>query len=212
MSKQDRHGARTPSDVARLLGGKVGKKDNGQVVTMLNSAADVLVLKGNRLVVVSDNFKLTEDGTIIATAGKIGGCTIKDGVLLIKNANIAEKLTADKIDAKDLEVDAANITGNLTAEQIDATDLEFKQGTVGSWHLGKTDIHLNASEFLRDVYALYSDEIYETRVDGDGHERAYTYQVFLTAEGVYAMGRYDTSAESAVPYYSNKTWLDICES
>ena len=54
------------------------------------------------------------EGDITATAGTIGGCLIKDGVLKITEANIDGKLTASHIDASDLKVSAANITGQLT--------------------------------------------------------------------------------------------------
>lgn len=191
---------------------KLGRDENDQIVSMLNASANVITIKGDRVTISSTHFDLDKDGTIKATAGEIGGCVIKDGVLQIKLANIAEKLTADKIDATELKVDAANVTGKLKADQIDATDLEFKQGTVGSWHLGKADISVDASTILSDEYALYTDEIYEKRTDSSGTERTYTYRVYLTAKGVYVDGRYDTSYETGVPYYANKTWLDICES
>ena len=48
----------------------------------------------------------------------------------IKNANIAEKLTASQIDATNLKVAAANITGTLTASQIDATNLKVASANI----------------------------------------------------------------------------------
>lgn len=61
-------------------------------------------------------------GDITATAGTIGGCLIKDGVLKITDANIDGKLTASHIDASDLKVSAANITGQLTiGKQLPST-------------------------------------------------------------------------------------------
>lgn len=94
-----------------------------------------------------------------------------------------------------LKATDADIQGKVTATS----------GYIGGWTLGKTNIEINASTHLSDEYALYSDEMYDTIND-----KTYTYQVYLTAKGVYVNGRYDTSNESAVPYYGHKTWLEIC--
>ncbi len=69
-------------------------------------------------------------GTITAISGQIGGCSIVNGVLQIKNVNIAEALTADQIDASNLKVNAANISGTLTADQIDASNLMVNAANV----------------------------------------------------------------------------------
>lgn len=53
-------------DVSAELELKVSKDDNDQVVSMINASADVITLNSNRLVVDSDNFKLTEEGTVSA--------------------------------------------------------------------------------------------------------------------------------------------------
>lgn len=113
-------------------------------------------IEGGFLTIETDNFTLTEDGTITATNGKFDG-----------------EITSTK-------------------------------GTIGRWHLGLTYIDKSADYTFTD-YALYSDEMYEER-----NGRTYTYRVFLTAQGVYVDGRYDTSAESGVPYWAHKTWLELC--
>lgn len=77
-------------------------------------------------------------------------------------------------------------------------------GKIGAWHLKETTIPVNGSENITE-YALYSDEMYEEK-----NGRIYTYRVHMTPRGVYVDGRYDTSNESAVPYYAHKTWLEIC--
>lgn len=56
---------------------KVGVYDNDQVVSMINASADVIELKSNRLIVESDKFSISEDGTIEATSGLIGGLQIE---------------------------------------------------------------------------------------------------------------------------------------
>lgn len=65
-------------------------------------------------------------GSITATSGTIGGCSIDNNVLKIKNANIGEKLTADSIDATNLKVSSANITGTITANKILVKDSDGK--------------------------------------------------------------------------------------
>lgn len=61
------------SDVNASLELKIDKNDNNQVVSMINASADIINLKGNRVTIDSDNFELTADGKITATAGDIGG-------------------------------------------------------------------------------------------------------------------------------------------
>lgn len=215
MSKQDRQGVRNLNDLERkynfersfaeamgiatdaqksaknLESEKLGKNDSDRIVDMINASTKSIKIKGYRLIIESDNFELTKDGKIIVNAGRIGGCEIdEEGYLQIKNANISEKLTADKINAEDMEI---------------------MRAIIGGWHLGTTDIQVNGSNLISDQIALYSDEMTEKKPDGDGVERMYTYRAFLTPYGVYVHGRYDTSGESAVPYWASRSWLDICE-
>lgn len=62
---QDEFGAYQGS-VAAKFELTIGKNDKDQVVSMINAVA-------NQVTITSDNFKLTADGTITATAGTIGG-------------------------------------------------------------------------------------------------------------------------------------------
>ena len=56
---------------------EVSKKvDDKDVVSTINQSAEQIDLKGNRIVIESDNFNLTEDGTVKATAGEIAGFNI----------------------------------------------------------------------------------------------------------------------------------------
>jgi hypothetical protein len=116
-------------------------------------------------------------------------------------------IDADHIQFKgqklDIKVDATNIEGELTADQINAEGLEVRKGIIGGWTLGKVNVPVNGSTNI-EADALDSGELTTTK---DG--RTYTYRVYLTADGVYVAGRYDTSSESGVPYYGHKTWLDI---
>lgn len=107
-------------------------------------------IEGGKLTIETDNFTLTEDGTITAKNG--------------------------------------DFTGVVRAES----------GEIGVWHLGKTTINESASVVLTDVDALYTDTLYEPNL---------SYQVFLTAKGVYVSGQEDDTGNG---YYAHKTWRQIC--
>jgi hypothetical protein len=85
---------------------------------------------------------------ISATGGTIGGCSIVNGVLQIKNANIAEKLTASNIDVDTLTVKSTQITGDLVAHSIlvknasGATLLSAgdNEVTIGGWSVANNGL------------------------------------------------------------------------
>ncbi|MDD3186322.1 MAG: hypothetical protein PHT76_13585, partial [Anaerostipes sp.] len=52
------------------------KINSADLVSELNASADVITFNSNRLVINSDNFKLTSSGDITATSGTIGGFTV----------------------------------------------------------------------------------------------------------------------------------------
>ena len=56
----------------------------------------------------------------------------KETALTINAANVTGKLTANQIDASELEVNAANVTGKLTANQIDASELVVEDANIKS--------------------------------------------------------------------------------
>ena len=128
MSKQDRIYPRTPAQLeqqynfgktfaeilgvasdaqthaqqaAEEVGDKIDNDDYNQVVKMKNAADDVIEINSNRLIINSDYFKLAEDGTIEATAGKIGDCDLNDGKLVVKKL----ETKSDSIDTFDVGVD-----------------------------------------------------------------------------------------------------------
>lgn len=68
-------------------------------------------------------FYVDSQGRIYAEEGVIGGCEIKDGVLIVPSANITGMITASQIDTEELSVSAANITGTLSASQINANGM-----------------------------------------------------------------------------------------
>lgn len=72
--------------------------------------------KGN---LVWDGAELSVNGTVTATAGDIGGCSIVDGVLKIDSANILS-INADTIKSGTLDVDRLDVNA-LFAKDITAT-------------------------------------------------------------------------------------------
>ena len=56
----------------------------------------------------------------------------KETALTINAANVKGKLTANQIDASELEVNAANVKGKLTANQIDASELVVEDANIKS--------------------------------------------------------------------------------
>ena len=64
-------------------------------------------------------------GEINANSGKIGDCTIKNGKLEIKNANITDTIVAGAIN-----LDTATITGTLNAENIDVANIKIKRANI----------------------------------------------------------------------------------
>lgn len=114
---------------------KVGKDENDQIVSMLNASADVITLNSNRLIINSDNFALSADGTITAEAGKIGGCEIRGGKLVIP---------------------AAHIEGTLSAEQITVEAIEAVEGTIGGWLID--DSFIGSSQTGGSMYIASADD------------------------------------------------------
>ena len=128
-------------------------------------------------------FYVTDEGYLYADEGEIGGCSIIDGVLKIKNVNISEQLTADKINADDLKVKAANIDGMLTANQINAdgitandVDISGKitsdEGEIGGW---KIELNPLTTTALNSIAA--------PTTYGDSY--AQRYRVHLTSKGLF---------------------------
>ena len=66
------------TQTAQSINTKVSK---GDVVSEINQSAEEISLKGNRVVIQSDKFKLNADGTIQSTGGSIGGWEITDEYL-----------------------------------------------------------------------------------------------------------------------------------
>ena len=70
---------------------KVGKDENDQIVSMLNASANVIELKSNRISIESDNFNLSEDGTVSARRYELLDGSVADSELLNGNLDFEFK-------------------------------------------------------------------------------------------------------------------------
>ena len=129
--------------------GKNSGADDGQYMTInlvnMGHGTYAIQIGGDKFLVdYEGNLKcINADvaGTITATAGTIGGCSIdKDGKLQIAEANISGKLTANVIDGSNLNVNSANIAdsvnadwvyaGNINADNISGGTLDAEKVTI----------------------------------------------------------------------------------
>lgn len=114
----------------------------------LGESADSSVVAGKDGHFYANNASIS--GHITATSGDIGGCTIKEGVLQVGNANItsingnkittgtlsADKISGGTIDASDVTItnlNASNITsGTIDGDTISVTNLSASNITGGT--------------------------------------------------------------------------------
>ena len=105
--------------------GKNSGADNGQYMTInlvnMGNGTYAIQIGDKFLVDYEGNLKCINAnvaGTITATAGTIGGCSIVDGKLQVAEANISGKLTANVIDGSELNVNSANIADSVNANWV----------------------------------------------------------------------------------------------
>lgn len=142
MSKQDRQGARTVTDLER-------KYNFGASFAEVYKLIDDVQVDGEKALEELDK-KLTPeeifnrltgyktyqgvfrgaDGNLYVNAEIIKGGTIESGVLKVDAASITGLLTASQIDAQDLKVAVANVTGLMEAGKIKSTFLEVSQANI----------------------------------------------------------------------------------
>lgn len=114
-------------------------------------------------------FRVGHDGAVTctnltATGGTIGGCTIKDGTLQIKNANI-DTLSVSKITGG---TNGASMTfnGNITCNNLTAKN----SGNIGGWEISSTKLSAGSrnSELREDGSAYFYPEAGGTLIINDG--------------------------------------------
>lgn len=87
----------------------------------------------------------------------------------------------------------ANISGVLTATG----------GIIGGWKLETATIAVSptASVTKQAIWAENRSATYKGKTA--------SYRIYLTIDGIYISGRYDTSSESGVPIYEYVSWMEL---
>lgn len=106
----------------------------------------------NSYIIDSEHFKVLRDGSVVATQGVIGGCSMSDGILYVSSANISGKLGASNLSVNSLSAITSNV-GTLTAGVIRSSNYSDTKGM-------KIDLDSGTLECVSsngNVY-LYSDD------------------------------------------------------
>lgn len=104
-TRRDSSGAqnnKSPAQKLRQLELTVKSMDGEKVVSMINLSEDGVKIQGDKIrlegtVTANEGFKILTDGSMEATAGKIGGCEIRDGKLVIPAGHIEGELTVGQL-------------------------------------------------------------------------------------------------------------------
>lgn len=107
---------------------KIDRDENDQIVSMLNASANQINLTGNRVVINSDKFKVSKDGTVTATNANISG-KIKSNEAEITGGSLAVggKFSVDQDGT--MRASGATIDGNLTSSNATITGGSLKVGS-----------------------------------------------------------------------------------
>lgn len=142
------------SDISAELALKVAKDDNDQIVSMLNASADEIALTGNRLVVDSDYFKLSEDGTLIAT-----------------NANLSGSVTATDGSIGDWTINAAGISATREYDGLQYRYIIQAPSSALAWYsfLACQYRSSDADDWSYAMRISYDGAIYGQVLDLDGN-------------------------------------------
>lgn len=128
------------NSIALVVANSDGEKtiNTASIVAAINDGDSSVAINANKIVLDGattflNSWASANDATYI-DGGKIYANSITaDQIdatnLQVEAANVTGTLTADKIDVDNLKVQAVNIEGKLTADQIDATNLDVVNGT-----------------------------------------------------------------------------------
>lgn len=157
------------------------KVDTDDVVSTINQSADQITITGNRFVVDSDNFSLTNDGTmtcedgnfngtINSEAGKIGGFSINNVSLY---SDIKDKYTYTAEDYTTLRT-LISSGNDPTEEELDKYDID-KNGLLDEWDLVMLQWKITNYSSTEGSFSLSTDDANNSIVfDGDGTEEIKT--------------------------------------
>lgn len=128
---------------------KLGRDENDQVISMINASADRIFLKGNRLVIESDNFELDSDGRV----------TIIDSLRFLSTA-LGDNLTIIGLDGKgrpmlqNILVDTGSVTdqdGVALGDHASTADYATKAGSAGTAESATQCIKASTAYYLQGI-------------------------------------------------------------
>ncbi|MBQ2785869.1 MAG: tail fiber domain-containing protein [Oscillospiraceae bacterium] len=180
---------KSPTEKIRQIELALKSVDGKRVVSMINLSEDGVKIQGEKIqlegtVTANENFKILIDGSIEAKAGKIGGCVIEDGKLIVPAAHIKGPLAigqlpeeaAQKSDIPTVPTDISSFTndagyqtesgvvsivnGRVTADYVSALGVTASRLVVktssGSTLLSAGDNQVQIAGWNVDSNSLYS--------------------------------------------------------
>lgn len=148
------------------------KVDRDKMISEINASADVITLSGNRFVVDSDNFKVSEDGTVKMLDANVSGNIEVVGPSSVVNINYDRSTTAQWED--------------VSIFQVVATDDIPGSSTYNSPHISvsNSELHLYGSyitKFIGDPYiTLTNTGILCEKRTGSSNAAGFTTETFFS--------------------------------
>ena len=128
---------------------KLGRDENDQVISMINASADQIMLRGNRLIIESNNFELDGNGRV----------TIIDSLNFLATA-IGDNLTIIGLDGKgrpmlqNILVDTGSVTdqdGVVLGDHASTADYATKAGSAGTAESATQCIKASTAYYLQGI-------------------------------------------------------------
>lgn len=128
---------------------KLGRDENDQVISMINASADQIMLRGNRLIIESNNFELDGNGRV----------TIIDSLNFLATAN-GDNLTIIGLDGKgrpmlqNILVDTGSVTdqdGVALGDHASTADYATKAGSAGTAESATQCIKASTAYYLQGI-------------------------------------------------------------
>lgn len=128
---------------------KLGRDENDQVISMINASADQIMLRGNRLIIESNNFELDGNGRV----------TIIDSLNFLATA-IGDNLTIIGLDGKgrpmlqNILVDTGSVTdqdGVALGDHASTADYATKAGSAGTAESATQCIKASTAYYLQGI-------------------------------------------------------------
>lgn len=148
------------NDVRGDLSLKLGKNEYGQLISMLNAAADEITLAGGskinlttagKLLISAGNFQLDEYGNIIAANATLTGAAIRNGDIIIESDSTTPNLISVKsLDGKNLTNQSAYghiaMYGNVSATGTNNTIESYAANSATT--SGSSAIYMSSNQSL----------------------------------------------------------------